>query len=79
MLTDLVHFDKRLGPTSWLDLLALGAAAWVSLLGGMITLRFMQDRVRLHRGPVIGHGFILTVLFLTMIGIYIGRFLRFHS
>lgn len=79
MLTDLVHFDKRLGPASWLDLLALVAAAWAALLGGMITLRFMQDRVRLHRSPVMGHGFVLTVLFLTSIGIYIGRFLRFHS
>ncbi len=79
MLTDLVHFDKRLGPASWLDLMALVAAAWAALLGGMITLRFMENRVRLHRSALAGHGFVLGVLFLTSIGIYIGRFLRFHS
>ncbi len=79
MLTDLVHFDRRLGPASWLDLMALVAAAWAALLGGMITLRFMQERVRLHHSAGAGHGFVLTVLFLTSIGIYIGRFLRFHS
>ena len=79
MLTDLVHFDRRLGPASWLDLLALLAAAWAALLGGMITLRFMQDRVQRGRTPAAGHAFVLSVLFLSSIGIYIGRFLRFHS
>lgn len=79
MLTDLVHFDKRMGPASWLDLMALVAAAWAALLGGMITLHFMENRVRLHRPAWMGHGFVLTVLFLASIGIYIGRFLRFHS
>jgi uncharacterized membrane protein len=79
MLTDLVHYDKHLGPAAWLDLMALVAAAWAALLGGMITLRFMQDRVRLHRSALTAHGFVLTVLALTSVGIYIGRFLRFHS
>lgn len=79
VITDLVHFDKRLGPVSWMDLLALVAAAWAALLGGMITLRFMQERVRLHRSALTSHAFVSAVLFLTAIGIYIGRFLRFHS
>jgi uncharacterized membrane protein len=79
MLTDLVHFDRGLGPASWLDLMALLAAAWSALLGGMITLRFMQDRVQRHHRRTAGHGFVLTVLFLTGMGIYVGRFLRFHS
>ncbi len=79
MLTDLVHYDKRLGDASWLDLMALVAAAWAALLGGMITLKFMQDRVRQHHSARAGHTFALSVLFLTSIGIYIGRFLRFHS
>jgi uncharacterized membrane protein len=79
MLTDLVHFDKKLGRVSWLDLLALLAAAWAALLGGMITLQFMAERVRRRHSDGMAHGFILTVLFLSSIGIYIGRFLRFHS
>jgi uncharacterized membrane protein len=79
MLTDLVHFDKHLGPASWLDLMALIAAAWAALLGGMISLRFMQERVRRHHSSLAGHGFVVAVLFLSSIGIYIGRFLRFHS
>ena len=79
MLTDLVHFDKRLGAVSWLDLMALVAAAWAALLGGMISLRFMQERVRRHHSPLAGHAFAVAVLFLSSIGIYIGRFLRFHS
>jgi uncharacterized membrane protein len=79
MLTDLVHFDKKLGRISWLDLLALLAAAWAALLAGMVTLQLMAERVRRRRSPGMAHGFILTVLFLSSIGIYIGRFLRFHS
>ena len=79
MLTDLVHFDKHLGAASWLDLMALIAAAWAALLGGMISLRFMQERVRRHHSALAGHGFVVAVLFLSSIGIYIGRFLRFHS
>ena len=79
MLTDLVHFDKRLGPVSWIDLLALLAAAWAALLGGMITLRYMQSQVREHFNAALAHGFVIAMLFLSSIGIYIGRFLRFHS
>ena len=79
MLTDLVHYDKNLGAASWLDLMALIAAAWAALLGGMISLRFMQERVRRHHSALAGHGFAIAALFLTSIGIYIGRFLRFHS
>lgn len=79
MLTDLVHFDRRLGPASWIDLLALLAAAWAALLGGMITLRFMQNQVRARFNPAMAHGFVFAMLFLTSVGIYIGRFLRFHS
>ena len=79
MLTDLVHFDRRLGAASWLDLLALLAAAWAALLGGMISLRFMQERVRQHRSACAAHSFVVAVLFLSSVGIYIGRFLRFHS
>lgn len=79
MLTDLVHYDRRLGPVSWIDLLALLAAAWAALLGGMITLRLMERNVRNRFNPAMAHGFVLTMLFLSSIGIYIGRFLRFHS
>jgi len=79
MLTDLVHFNQKLGPAAWLDLLALLAAAWAALLGGMITLHLMKLRVRYRHGGRAAHGFVLTVLFLSSIGIYIGRFLRFHS
>lgn len=79
MLTDLVHYDRDLGNAAWLDMMALLAAAWAALIGGMTTLRLMQNRVAGSFTPGVGHAFVLTVLFLSSIGIYMGRFLRFHS
>ncbi|MES2709854.1 MAG: DUF1361 domain-containing protein [Verrucomicrobiota bacterium] len=79
MLTDLVHYDRRLGNAAWLDMMALLAAAWAALIAGMTTLRLMQQRVARSFSPATGHAFVLTVLFLSAGGIYMGRFLRFHS
>lgn len=79
MLTDLVHYDRNLGNIAWLDMMALLAAAWAALIGGMTTLRLMQDRVARAFSGKAGHTFVLGVLLLTSQGIYIGRFLRFHS
>ncbi|RYD36352.1 MAG: DUF1361 domain-containing protein [Verrucomicrobiaceae bacterium] len=80
VLTDLIHLKRALGDTAaWLDLLVLLSAAWSALIGGMITLRLMQNRVAAAFSPLAGHGFVILVLLLSSFGIFIGRFLRFHS
>lgn len=80
VLTDLIHLKRTLGDTAaWLDLLVLLSAAWSALIGGMITLRLMQNRVAAAFSPLAGHGFVALVLLLSSFGIFIGRFLRFHS
>lgn len=79
ILTDMIHYDEALGRGAWLDMLALLAAAWAALVAGMTTLRLMQGRVAARFSPAAAHGFVLAVLLLSSVGIYMGRFLRFHS
>lgn len=79
ILTDMIHYNEALGRGAWLDMLALLSAAWAALVAGMTTLRLMQGRVAASFSPAAGHAFVLAVLLLSSVGIYIGRFLRFHS
>jgi uncharacterized membrane protein len=79
ILTDMVHYNEGLGHAAWVDMLALLAAGWAALIAGMTTLRLMQVRVAAAVSPSAGHGFVLIVLLLSSVGIYMGRFLRFHS
>ncbi len=79
VLTDLIHLQPWLGPPAWLDMFAILASAWASLIAGYGTLRYFQARIRQRYSSLTAHSFVLVMLALSTVGIYIGRFLRFHS
>ncbi|MBL8050376.1 MAG: DUF1361 domain-containing protein, partial [Anaerolineales bacterium] len=80
ILTDLLHlrYPKEIVPL-WFDVLLILWFSWTGLSLGIISLFMMQNIVRREFGRVTGWLFVLSVGFLTSLGIYIGRFLRWNS
>ena len=80
ILTDLQHLGSpKPGVPVWFDVLLIIWFAWTGLLLGMVSLFLMQDIVRREFGGIAGWFFVFAVGFLSSLGIYIGRFLRWNS
>jgi uncharacterized membrane protein len=80
ILTDLQHlgYPKPDVPL-WFDMLLLIWFAWTGLLLGVVSMFLMHDIVRRQFGRVAGWVFVFAAGFLSSLGIYIGRFLRWNS
>ena len=79
ILTDLFHLHQRAGVPVWFDLILILSYAWTGLWAGMISLRTIQEELiqkTFKKGSFL---VIITLLFITGFGIYLGRFLRFNS
>jgi len=80
LLTDFQHLGiPRSGVPLWFDTLLLIWFAWTGLLIGLVSLFLMHGFVRREFGRLVGWFFVTGVGFLTGLGIYIGRFLRWNS
>jgi len=82
IFTDLTHLAKLHGASTappWFDLLLHLVFAMIGLMLGFASLALMQNLVARARGKLAGWGFALAVLALAGFGIYLGRFLRWHS
>ncbi len=79
IITDLFHLVHVRSAPKWFDLLLIFSFAWNGIVCGIISLR----RVEMVLGLLKGHRFsfllVLSVMWLSAYGIYIGRFLRFNS
>jgi uncharacterized membrane protein len=79
IITDLFHLKKfRLAP-EWYDLLMIFSFAWNGILFGIISLRRIEKIIQLAFGRNYAFLFIVSIMWLSAFGIYIGRFLRFNS
>jgi uncharacterized membrane protein len=80
ILTDLQHLSTASSAVPvWYDVVLLIWFSWTGLLLGIISLYLMQEVVRREFGRITGWIFVLTVILLSSVGIYIGRFMHLNS
>lgn len=79
ILTDLFHFTRVRTAPRWFDLLMLFSFAWNGILFGLVSLRRMEQFIRLEQGYLVNLLFTFVIMWLNALGVYIGRFLRFNS
>ena len=80
ILTDFQHLGQpsNIVPI-WFDVILVVWFAWTGLLLGIISLYLMHDIVHRTFGRTAGWLFVFIVSFLSGLGIFIGRFIRWNS
>lgn len=81
IITDFVHLTRIGGASGaplWFDILLVTSYAGSGLLFGYISLRQIQRSIA-RENPVVGWILAAASCFLAGFGIYLGRFLRWHS
>ena len=80
IITDFQHLANGWsGAPLWFDVILLIWTSWTGLLLGIVSLYLMQEIVRKNFGKMLGWVFVFSVSFLSSIGVYLGRFLRWNS
>jgi uncharacterized membrane protein len=79
IITDFVHLRPREPLPIWYDLGMLSAFAWAGLFLAVFSLRAMQGVVKALVGAPASWLFVASVLGLSGLGIYLGRFLGWNS
>jgi uncharacterized membrane protein len=79
IVTDFGHLQARPLVPMWYDIGMLAAFALTGLFLAVFSLRIIHELVRQHLGPILGWLFVGTVVGLSGMGVYLGRFLRWNS
>lgn len=79
IVTDLIHLRQGSRFPLWYDVGLVATFAWTGCFLGIVSLNLMQRVVRAFTNTVISWLFVLTVLGLSGLGIYLGRFGRWNS
>jgi uncharacterized membrane protein len=80
ILTDFQHLGEPSNVVPiWFDVILVVWFAWTGLLLGVLSLYLMHEIVHREFGRVAGWIFVFVVSFLSGVGIYMGRFLRWNS
>jgi uncharacterized membrane protein len=79
IVTDFMHLQYRPPVPMWYDMGLLSIFAWTGLFLAVFSLRTMQMLVRTAAGPVVSWLFVISVIGLSGLGVYVGRFLRWNS
>jgi uncharacterized membrane protein len=79
IITDLFHLNRHPSAPKWFDLLMIFSFAWNGIIAGIVSLRKVELIIRIIRGKSFSVVIVFAVMFLSALGIYIGRFLRFNS
>lgn len=80
MVTDLIHIGRLDSQTpALIDLALIGLAALTALLLGLLSLLILEIAVERRLGRPTGRLFALLTLFLSAVGVYLGRIQRWNS
>lgn len=79
ILTDLFHLGEVHNLPLWYHLIMLISFAWNGLLLGMVSVWQMEKIVALFWGPYTKWFFVYPIMWISALGVYIGRYLRFNS
>lgn len=80
IITDMLHLTYGWdGAPLWFDIILLIWFSWTGLLLGIVSLYLMQEVVKKIFGKFFGWILVFSVSFLSSVGVYLGRFLRWNS
>jgi uncharacterized membrane protein len=79
IITDLFHLTHVRSAPKWFDLLMIFSFAWNGIICGVISLRRVEIVISVIGGKKYSGLLIAGVMWLSGLGIYIGRFLRYNS
>jgi uncharacterized membrane protein len=79
IVTDLIHLRPGSRFPLWYDVGLIATFAWTGCFLGIVSLNLMQRVVKAFTNRVISWFFVVTVLGLSGLGIYLGRFGRWNS
>jgi uncharacterized membrane protein len=79
IITDLIHLQALRGAPAWYDVLMISSCAGTGLAAGFFSLAILQSALLRQRLRVLAHSVVVLSCFATAFGIYLGRFLRWHS
>ncbi len=63
----------------WYDFVLISLFAWIGVMLGFVSLYLQQKLVKIRYNNTLSWVFVLTVLFMSAYGIYLGRFVRWNS
>jgi uncharacterized membrane protein len=79
LVTDLIHLRPLPPVPLWYDLILLFDYALLGLFLAFVSLHMMQNLVDRRFGSAASWAFVLSVLSISGLGVFIGRFLRWNS
>ncbi len=80
ILTDFQHLGQASENVPiWFDVILVVWFAWTGLLLGVLSLYLMHELIHREFGRMVGWAFVMLVSFLSGLGIFMGRFLRWNS
>lgn len=79
IVTDLIHIGPRHGAPIFFDTFLLFSSAWAGLILWMYSMSHMEEIIKIRYSKRFISFGIPIIIFLTSIGMYIGRYLRFNS
>lgn len=87
LLTDFAHLfydpavatDEQPNQLLWFDLVILASFVWAGMLYGFTSLRVLHNLIARKLSETKGRAFAIIVLFLSSVGVYLGRVPRFNS
>lgn len=79
IVTDLIHLGRSSLIPRWYDAVLLFSSAFAGLLLGMTSLRIIHMTIESHISRLYSWLVIVSVMFMSAFGIYLGRFERWNS
>ena len=79
IITDLIHLTVSYGAYVWLDILVVTSFALSGLLLFYLSLIDMKSLLKPHLKRHINNSLIISIIYLSSFGVYLGRFLRYNS
>lgn len=79
MITDFIHFESYDSFLMWYDLVVYLIFIWTSFLLGFVSIYLVSRIVEKITNKIFSWMFVLMVQFLSSLGIYLGRFIRWNS
>lgn len=79
IITDLLHLEERGGAPMWYDIGMFAIYAWTGCFLAVVSLNTMQGITKRYIGSAGSWLFVASIVILSGLGIYLGRFLNWNS
>ena len=79
LLTDFEHLSRFPTVPFWFDLILLSSFAMTGIYAGLLSLVQVEKIISCHFSPKIKVLLIISILYLSGFGVYLGRYYRFNS